>query len=175
VAIIGGYLLVFSVLTSAAPPPQEFSGDWVWFMAPNSRAFSIKLRQTGRDVSGQYCAIVQNGNRIDCDDEENPNMYGVANSSGTDAIVEFSSFFGATKGKSQLKIVNGQLIWHVERAPSGGLTTHPQMQSSCVVSNVGIETHRSIVECVKPRPPARTSALKPKVSGPGSACSSMRA
>lgn len=124
--IIGVNLLIYSVLIFSAPSRQEFSGDWIWLVAPKSRTFSIKLRQTGRDVRGQYCAIVQNGNRIDCDDEENPNIYGVTNSSGTAAIVEFSSFFGATKGKSQLKVVKGQLVWHVESAPSGGAYYAPR-------------------------------------------------
>jgi hypothetical protein len=125
-SFIGGYLLILSGLINAAPPQQLFSGEWVLVSAPKSSEFSIKLRQTGRDLRGQYCAIVQNGNRIDCDDEENPNIYGVTNSSGAAAIVEFSSFFGATKGKSQLKIVKGQLVWHVESAPSGGAYYAPR-------------------------------------------------
>ena|ERR1700742_1201813 len=105
---------------NAALATQNFTGMWTWSKAPSSASFSLDLRQTGRQLDGQYCAVAQNGNRVDCDDERNPNVKGTLTTSGDAVIVKFSSFFGATGGRAELRKSSGHLIWHILEAPHGG-------------------------------------------------------
>jgi hypothetical protein len=99
---------------------DSFSGAWDWNVAPSTSTFSIKLKQQGGGLRGQYCAVAQNGNKIDCDDEENPNIEGNVDATGQSATVRFSSFFGAKSGKAQVTMRDGHLVWHVIRKPIGG-------------------------------------------------------
>lgn len=82
--------------------------------------FSIDLRKQGNRLRGRYCAVSQNGNRTDCDDEANPIIGGVIDDDGKTSVVNFSSFFGEKNGEAVLKIIDGHLIWHIVRNPSGG-------------------------------------------------------
>lgn len=105
---------------NAASSMQNFTGIWTWNKAPLSESFLLDLRQTGKRLDGRYCAVAQNGNRIDCDDERNPNLKGTVTTSGDAVIVKFSSFFGAKDGKAELRRSSGHLIWHILEAPHGG-------------------------------------------------------
>ena len=96
-----------------------FDGEWEKFNVA-SETFSMSLRQTGSRITGQYFAIAKNGNKIDCDPANNPNITGVVNDGLSVASLTFSSFFGATTGKATIARRNGQLIWHVVQVPQGG-------------------------------------------------------
>lgn len=120
--VIGGasMLVGLSVAGYASPVAPLFLGEWDWNDAPSTTTFSIDIKQHGNELIGQYCAVAQNGNKIDCDDEENPNIDGVVDSAGKSAIVSFSSFFGAKNGRATIKISGGHLIWHIVKKPSEG-------------------------------------------------------
>jgi hypothetical protein len=107
-----------------SPNTKIFDGEWGSAVASNG-TFSISLRQTVSRIIGQYCAIAKNGNKIDCDPENNPNITGVVNGHSGVASLTFSSFFGATTGKATIVRGNGQLIWHVVEAPQGGESYAP--------------------------------------------------
>lgn len=118
--ILFGCVVAAISLSGCASPADPFSGEWDWNNAPNAMTFSIDLKQQGGKLQGQYCAVAQNGNKTDCDDEKNPNIYGIVDSTGKSAIVNFSSFFGAQNGKAMLKVTDGHLVWHIMKAPNGG-------------------------------------------------------
>ncbi|TDN69139.1 hypothetical protein [Paraburkholderia sp. BL10I2N1] len=115
---LGCALIVFSHSVGAFS--HSFNGEWDWRDAPISRTFSVDLKQHGRKLRGQYCAVAQNGNRVDCDDEENSNIEGDIDAAGQSATVSFSSFFGAKNGKAKIKMSDGRLIWHIIKNPTGG-------------------------------------------------------
>ncbi|WP_162601022.1 hypothetical protein [Paraburkholderia sp. C35] len=117
--IFMGYLLIVG-FDSTSVFAQSFSGEWDWNNAPSSRAFSLALAQRENHINGQYCAVAQNGNKTDCDDEKNENITGDISGNGQFATVSFSSFFGAANGKAELRMRDGHLIWNITRMPNGG-------------------------------------------------------
>jgi hypothetical protein len=82
-----------------------------WEVVDKSNSFAIDLIQTGSHVSGKYCFITNNGNRIDCaekDDEDNIQgdiKDGVAE-------LQFESTFGGV-GIATAKISNNKLIYTI--------------------------------------------------------------
>ena len=48
----------------------DLSGEWYW--STEETEFTLSINQRGDSIFGTYCAIAQNGHRIDCDDETNP-------------------------------------------------------------------------------------------------------
>jgi hypothetical protein len=107
-------------VAGCASPANEFSGEWGWNNASGTMTFSIDLKQRGDKLLGQYCAVAQNGNKTDCDDEENPNISGIIDNTGKSATVNFFSFFGAKNGKAIIKVSDGRLVWHIVKKPSQG-------------------------------------------------------
>ncbi|MGU7839183.1 hypothetical protein ACV22V_06900 [Burkholderia sp. AW33-5] len=110
-------------MTSAcgcASSTDFFVGEWGWNNSPDTMTFSIEIKQQGKNLQGQYCAVAQNGRKMDCDDATNPNIDGVIDGTAKSANVIFSSFFGAKNGKAVMKISDGHLIWHIVRNPSEG-------------------------------------------------------
>ncbi|MEM5293752.1 hypothetical protein VSR82_05350 [Burkholderia sp. JPY481] len=114
------------LICNACAFADSFSGLWDWNDAPGPSTFSIKLKEQGRVLRGQYCAVAQNGNKIDCDDEQNANIEGHVDAAGQSAVVRFSSFFGAKSGKAQLKIDDGRLVWHIIKKPVEGEVYAPK-------------------------------------------------
>lgn len=117
--VLGGVFTVISV-SGCASPVAPFAGEWDWKDSPSTMTFSIDIKQQGKRLQGQYCAVAQNGNKTDCDDESNPNIDGLIDDSGKSAIVNFSSFFGAKNGRAALKMSDGHLIWHILKNPIEG-------------------------------------------------------
>ncbi|MBJ9941711.1 hypothetical protein I7819_17695 [Burkholderia multivorans] len=75
-----------------ASPVVPFAGEWDWRDSPSTMTFSIDIRQQDKRLQGQYCAVAQNRNKTDCDDQLNPNIDGIIDDGGKSAIVDFSSF-----------------------------------------------------------------------------------
>ena len=117
--IFAGYMFA-TWCHSASAFTHSFAGAWDWNNAPSTRTFPIELAQRGNKIQGQYCAVAQNGNKTDCDDEKNPNITGSISADGQSATIRFSSFFGATNGKAQLRVLDGHLLWHITKSPDGG-------------------------------------------------------
>lgn len=114
------FCFLIGCANAAALPMKNFTGRWTWNNAPASESFSLDLKQAGKRLDGQYCAVAQNGNRVDCDDERSPNLTGTLTTNGEVVIVKFSSFFGAKDGRAELRKSGGHLIWHILEAPHGG-------------------------------------------------------
>ena len=103
----------------------RFSGDWeyVEHVTGSSKLYStfeIKLHET-RDgtVTGSYCFITQNGNRIDCDTDGVENISGHVHEDGRHAEVRFYSFFGAKDGFADLANYGDVLTWKITKNPKG--------------------------------------------------------
>ena len=86
----------------------EFSGGWVNESA--SQSFSIDLFKKGNEISGRYCFITNNGNRIDCNEGNEMNINGVIKNNV--GLVSFESTFGGI-GRATLSIKNEMLIFEV--------------------------------------------------------------
>ena len=88
------------------------SFDGIWISERESSSFTIDLTETGDHISGKYCFITNNGNRIDCAEQDDED-----NITGTivngKAQVSFDSTFGGT-GKASFIIKDGELIYHIE-------------------------------------------------------------
>ncbi|WP_322011706.1 hypothetical protein [Paraburkholderia sp. J12] len=104
---------------------DHFSGNWeyVEHVSGSSKPYStfeIKLNESpDGTVTGSYCFITQNGNRIDCGKEGEENIYGHAREDGQSAEIHFYSFFGAKDGLADLSNYNNTLKWKVTKNPKG--------------------------------------------------------
>lgn len=104
---------------------SRFSGDWeyVEYLAGSSKPYStfeIKLHEARNGtVTGFYCFITQNGNRIDCGTNGTENIFGHVRENGRRAEVQFYSFSGAKAGLADLVSYDDALTWKVTKKPMG--------------------------------------------------------
>ncbi|WP_145538541.1 hypothetical protein [Yersinia kristensenii] len=84
----------------------EFSGHWE--SNDESKSLTLDLIEKENNVSGRYCFITNNGNRIDCTEDNNIN--GVINNNI--ASVSFESTFGGV-GKATLSIKDNELKYSI--------------------------------------------------------------
>lgn len=126
IKVLARCLLFFAMAACGLASAQSFNGEWDWNDAPGSKTFSIYIKQHGNRLEGQYCAVAQNGNKIDCEDDGKPNVAGIIDEAEQSSIVDFYSFFGAQSGKALLRISKGRLIWHIIESPKGGEFYAPQ-------------------------------------------------
>lgn len=102
----------------------NISGEWFYEVnsADNklmNRTFQINIVVTDGILSGQYCAIARNGNKIDCSDDEINNLTGEI--AGGKYKVNFSSFFGGKNGEAEITILNENSInWKIVKNVEGG-------------------------------------------------------
>jgi hypothetical protein len=67
---------------------------------------------------GNYCAIAENGGRIDCPADSEENIQGKFY--GDSAVVYFYSFYGDTGGVAIIKRSGASLLWQIITPPQGG-------------------------------------------------------
>jgi hypothetical protein len=91
-------------MASASPSTKSFDGDYVWEDSPSSRTFSLWLKSVDSKLIGQYCAAAEHGKKINCDDENSPNIEGTFDKFLGIGELEFSSFFGAMKRIASITI-----------------------------------------------------------------------
>lgn len=88
-----------------------FGGHWE--SESKSGTYTIVLTETGDHASGKYCFITNNGNRIDCAEQDDED-----NITGTivngKAQVSFDSTFGGAGKASFIIKKDGELIYHIE-------------------------------------------------------------
>lgn len=114
-------------ITEKAISPEQlindnYSGKWIYTERDEnsdvpSLQFTITILQNGENIKAQYCAIANNGGKIDCESEQEYNIIGKiidAKITGT-----FYSFFGSSKDKGKFEIsrINDSTIsWKVINA-----------------------------------------------------------
>lgn len=87
-----------------------------WENVDSSSTFTIDLVQTENHVSGKYCFITNNGNRIDCaEKDDDDNIKGEIKNG--EAKIQFESTFGGD-GTATAKMSKNRLIYTIEdKAP----------------------------------------------------------
>ncbi len=83
-----------------------------WENIGKSSSFTIDLVQNGEHVRGKYCFITNNGNRIDCAEQDDEDNITGDIKNGVAKVV-FESTFGGS-GVAIVKMVDGKLIYKVE-------------------------------------------------------------
>ncbi|EPF6109374.1 hypothetical protein R2970_001854 [Enterobacter cloacae] len=97
-------LLVFISFHSMA----TFSGHWV--DEDNSQSLTLDLIESGTHLTGKYCFITNNGNRIDCAEGDEENINGVIKNNV--GVVSFESTFGGT-GEAILSVAKEILTYTI--------------------------------------------------------------
>lgn len=97
--------IILALLFASSSSIASMTGHWVQMGKSNS--FTIDLVQTGNHVTGKYCFITNNGNRIDCA-EDDDNVHGDIKNGIAD--IKFKSTFDG-EGTASLEIINNKLIY----------------------------------------------------------------
>ncbi|CNI83175.1 hypothetical protein HB991_02810 [Yersinia mollaretii] len=85
-----------------------FSGHWE--SNNESKSLTLDLVEKENNITGRYCFITNNGNRIDCAEDDDININGVTNNNI--ASVSFESTFGGV-GKATLSIQDDELKYTI--------------------------------------------------------------
>lgn len=116
-------LIVAGISSGHAIAQDMFSGQWSGEQK-NESTFTLRLTQVGQNVNGSYCYITQNGNRIDCPQDDENNLKGTITKNL--ANIEFNSSFGGEKGHAKLEVVGDKMIWTLITPPQKGDYYAPQ-------------------------------------------------
>lgn len=83
-----------------------------WEQIGKSNSFTMDLFQTGNHVTGKYCFITNNGDRIDCaENDDDDNIHGDIKNGVAD--IKFESTFDG-KGTASAEIKNNKLIYTIK-------------------------------------------------------------
>lgn len=102
--------------------PSSFSGKWHGERSgrdnekPES-TMSLRLTEKNGSITGEYCLIYNNGNRIDCttDNENNISGYVVGNNK---VVINFYTWFGEKGGKAEVYLDGNKAIWKLLKRPT---------------------------------------------------------
>ncbi|WP_326984455.1 hypothetical protein VUJ46_07940 [Chryseobacterium sp. MYb264] len=97
----------------------DFSGEWNYesFDDKNpltNKTFSLQLNQKKDSVTGYYCSVSRNGNRVDCFDEKDLNLKGKVDRDTL--FVDFKSSFNDEIGKAKLYFNGKKLYWTITKS-----------------------------------------------------------
>lgn len=90
---------------------QAFAFSGYWISQYNNDTYKLYLKENKNVIVGRYCFITNNGNRIDCEDNDVLNIKGHIN--GNVADVYFMSTFGGS-GTARIIKEKNKLIWVIE-------------------------------------------------------------
>jgi len=115
------YISILLACTPTCSIATKFSQDWESEVTQSNgelSTFSLHIEINGNNVTGRYCAIYRNGNKIDCSTIEENNIFGkIENNLMT---VSFNSFFNAKSGIASISLKDDNLTWKITKAPQGG-------------------------------------------------------
>ncbi|EPG6936021.1 hypothetical protein MWS66_000930, partial [Klebsiella pneumoniae] len=77
----------------------SFSGHWV--NESESQSLTLDLFENGTHLTGKYCFITNDGNRIDCAEDNDRNINGIIKDNV--GVVSFESTFGSV-GEATLSV-----------------------------------------------------------------------
>ncbi|SHE77063.1 hypothetical protein [Chryseobacterium vrystaatense] len=82
--------------------------------------FTLKIMRISKDsLYAQYCAVYNNGQKLDCDFEENINIKAAFDIRKSGYVGDFFSFFNSGKGKCIIKRIDKSIIWEILEIPNG--------------------------------------------------------
>ena len=117
-----GMGIIFAFASFPLFASTDFSGEWSGVVENHDSSvystLNLKLKQEGEKLTGVYCYITRNGNRIDCPDDNANNLQGSVYNNQAD--VYFDSSFGGKHGKADLAINDGEMRWHLISKPQSG-------------------------------------------------------
>lgn len=85
-----------------------FSGHWI--DEDNSQSLTLDLIESGAHLTGKYCFITNNGNRIDCSEGNEENINGIVKNNV--GVVSFESTFGGV-GEATLSVAKEILTYTI--------------------------------------------------------------
>lgn len=101
---------------------DDFTGQWSGQEKNDNGSLystlTLKLKQNNNNITGSYCYVTRSGNKIDCPDDDQNNIKGIAN--GNNALIDFDSAFGGVKGKANLEIKDNKVLWKLIKDPENG-------------------------------------------------------
>ncbi|PWG81390.1 hypothetical protein [Pararcticibacter amylolyticus] len=93
---------------------------WRWRSEDKSREFTVKiLKLTDDSLIAQYCAVYNNGGKLDCDFDGDANIRAAFDKDENAYTGNFKSFFNSGYGACSIKWTNDNLIWKIIKAPAG--------------------------------------------------------
>jgi hypothetical protein len=89
----------------------NLTGDWHW--ENSTSTFSLNLRQLGDTIKGHYCAVANNGNRVDCYTNESDDCVLSGRLTDNKAKVNFKSCYIGATGQATITYNSekDQLVW----------------------------------------------------------------
>jgi hypothetical protein len=122
------FVLIFISILSSSPlfaqgGQSGYEGAWSFEKDVSGQStpystFELDIDVHENEVSGRYCYVTQFGNKIDCEPNDPPNIYGSIGSDGT-LQISFNSFSGASGGVATISRVGDELQWKVVKNPVG--------------------------------------------------------
>jgi hypothetical protein len=100
---------------------KSILGKWTWQSDDKSQQFTIDFIKLSNDsVYAKYCAVYNNGDKLDCDfDETINNIKGIVKNRKV-FKVKFNRFFNAKNGLAEITIIdNSELKWKIIKDPKG--------------------------------------------------------
>ena len=118
---IPALVLLLILYTSNActnrPATVDLSGTWSSSTATSE--FTLTLVQKTDTISGTHCSVMQNGNRIDCADDDELSIKGTRDIGSDRATVNFKSFSSGTVGKATIKLLSDTTMeWKIIEKPA---------------------------------------------------------
>ncbi|MDD5067318.1 MAG: hypothetical protein PHF84_09755 [bacterium] len=110
-------LLIF-LFTNRVYAGQQYEGIWAWEKNNGSRDFSVKIINNGKYYIGTYCAVVNNGGRIDCSENDTPSFQ-FKNTQNDIITTEFKTYYTESTGKVKLTFHKNKLTWEIIKEPKG--------------------------------------------------------
>lgn len=93
---------------------------WRWRSDDKSREFTVKIiRLTKDSLIAQYCAVYDNGAKMDCDFDQNINIKAAFDKEKNAYIGTFNSFFNSGKGICSIERSANSLAWKILKIPAG--------------------------------------------------------
>ncbi|WP_169927064.1 hypothetical protein [Mucilaginibacter auburnensis] len=94
--------------------------SWRWRSENQRQEFTIKiLKLTEDSLLAQYCAVYNNGQKLDCDFNENANIKAAFDPGRKIYTGKFKSFFNSGYGICSIKLTDNSLVWEIVKIPTG--------------------------------------------------------
>ncbi len=100
---------------------QEISGSWFWQAENGEAQMEITLSIEGSKYTGHHCSVFQNGDRIDCVDEDDPVSIRIQRTAENEFEGIIRSGYSTSEGKINLHFdpENETLLFELSEAPDG--------------------------------------------------------
>lgn len=93
---------------------------WRWRSDDKSREFTVKILKLTKDsLVAQYCAVYNNGEKMDCDFDQNINIKATFDKKKNAYVGTFNSFFNSGNGICSIQRSDSSLFWKILKIPAG--------------------------------------------------------